>query len=174
MKEGTTLLKGKAGLPCCESPVPAAKKWRNASKTWGRHWYRNRRLRHLHCRWLCWCGRNWERTMSQLFGGQSSLNCCAMNKASAGEFPPSSPETTAWDIVGKSSSDFTVCEFKVLKSLSPPATGQTGAICKLLFVKCEPMAKYNQGIERISKQNHSASYATGVTKRKSLAIQAEL
>ena len=25
-KEGTTILKGKAGLPCCESPVPAAKK----------------------------------------------------------------------------------------------------------------------------------------------------
>ena len=25
-KEGTTILKEKAGLPCCESPVPAAKK----------------------------------------------------------------------------------------------------------------------------------------------------
>ena len=52
---------------------------------------------------------------------QPELLNCAMNKARAGEIPPSPPETTAWDVVDESSSDVTVCEVEVLKPLSPPA-----------------------------------------------------
>ena len=75
-----------------------------------------------------------------------------MNEARAREIPPSLPATTAWDVVGKSASDVTVCEVKGLKSLSPPAIEKTFAVCKLLFVEREPMAKYNERIERIKSQ----------------------
>ena len=150
-KEGTTILKEKAGLPRCESPVPVAKKLvvelPSDNETPPKHEFA-------------------IETETDEWGTSTAVDCvgvvetggepwadrsvakaawtvCAMNEARAGEIPPSLPATTAWDVVGKSARNVTVCEVEGLKSLSPPAIEKTGADCKLLYVEQEPMAKYN-------------------------------
>ena len=150
-KEGTTILKEKAGLPCCESPVPAAKKLeaelpsddetppkhKFAIETETDEWGTSTAV---DCVGVVETG---GKPWADRSAANAAWTVCAMNEARAGEIPPSLPATTAWDVVGKSASDVTVCKVKGLKSLSPSAIEKTGAVCKLFFVEREPMAKYN-------------------------------
>ena len=79
MKEGTTILREKAGLPCCESS--AAKKLLpelpSDDGTPLKHGLiiETGTDRNLDQRRLWWCSRNWGRMMSRSFGAQCSLTC---------------------------------------------------------------------------------------------------